>query len=436
MARVVSNNWEKEVDRLLQEGQGAQARMALVSLASARRTIGEEHWARAERRIHTAIEVVMGRVLKNDDLLLRAGEDTYMVLIRSGNVDHAAEMIKRGCDSLATLFFGEGSLGTIGFEAEITEVVPPGSGRTPRRLGVQGTSDQAAAAAAGSRTEIEAANIAEAEARRKSEAARGLDERTSSVFDAEFDFMPVWDARHGVMSTYAVGVWQESQGQGRREIYERWSHHDDDECFFQYDIQALEKSVAAFEALKAAGHAALFVSPVHFRTLQSVAGRKAFMEAARRIPPEFRKFMGIRLIGIPGDMSPNLLADRVGPLRNFFGKTTLVLSEWGNDERVLVKAQNVTSVVVNLPDVANRRVDLLHRIEAIRTEVPRGKRELVIGGVVNAYEAELARDAGADFIAGPQVGPLLKEAPPAFRCSIEGLPIRGRPQEMAVLTRA
>lgn len=436
MARVVSNNWEKEVDRLLQEGRGAQARMALVSLASARRTIGEEHWARAERRIHTAIEVVMGRVLKNDDLLLRAGEDTYMVLIRSGNVDHAAEMIKRGCDSLATLFFGEGSLGTIGFEAEITEVVPPGSGRTPRRLGVEGKSDQATAAEAASRGGHEASSAADAEARRQTEAARGLDERTNSVFDAEFDFMPVWDARHGVMSTYAIGVWQESQGQGRREIYERWSHHDDDECFFQYDIQALEKSVAAFEALKASGHAALLVSPVHFRTLQSVAGRKAFMEAARRIPSEFRKFLGIRLIGIPADMSPNLLADRVGPLRNFFGKTTLVFSEWGGGERVLAGAQYITTLVVNLPDVANKRVDLLHRIEAIRGEVPRGKRELVIGSVVNAYEAELARDAGADFVAGPHVGPLLKAALPAFHCSIQSLPIRGDEPEVPARKRA
>ena len=89
------------------EGRGTTAKLAVLSLASIREKIGDEEFKRVHKRIHIAIQSVIGKLLGSGDQIVPAGNDTYVILIRSTGYEEAEKLISHGCRSLADLFFGQ-----------------------------------------------------------------------------------------------------------------------------------------------------------------------------------------------------------------------------------------------------------------------------------------------------------------------------------------
>ena len=118
-----SEEWERALADVMAGGQGASAKLAILSLTHIRDKIGDAEFTRVQRRVHLAVQTVIGKLLGSGDKLFRIGEETYVVIVGSMDIDKAQTLIQQGCTTLAKMFFGQEEYGDIMVKAEVTEIV-------------------------------------------------------------------------------------------------------------------------------------------------------------------------------------------------------------------------------------------------------------------------------------------------------------------------
>ncbi|WP_043949304.1 hypothetical protein [Candidatus Phaeomarinobacter ectocarpi] len=413
--KLSAESWEDALAQHLAGGTGASAKLGIISLGAVRDAIGPDDWPRMEAKVTTAVETVIGKLLDPSDTVIRTGDETYMVLVRSADFETASAKIAEGCDALAKLFFGKQMDVALGFEAEVTEVLAPGSTKKPRTHKVVGDGSRKP----GSRKHVSSAG--------RGKKSRKADKKPKPDIDQAFDvfsFLPVWDARHEVLSTYCVGIWEGKNPSSQHELHTQFRMDDTDARMVAYDTAALKAGVMALEKLEKRGRSALIIAPLSHTTLQSVSGRAAYAEAARLIPKRLRKFMGIRLLDIPIDKSPHVLEDQLATLKGFFGNIVLILEGWDVTRKALAATNGVTSVTLSLPEKPRLRATALGQLGEFVQHVNMSKRAANVHGVSTKNELKTAVKEGTFYVTGPAVGPVTQKLKPAFECPHDSLPLK------------
>ena len=90
-----TEEWERAIADLMADGKGASARLAILSLSHIKDKIGELEFARVRRRVHLAVQTVIGKLLGSEDKLFRIGEETYVIVVRSMDIDKAQSFIQQ-----------------------------------------------------------------------------------------------------------------------------------------------------------------------------------------------------------------------------------------------------------------------------------------------------------------------------------------------------
>lgn len=394
-------DWEGALSELLAEGRGASAELRILSLAAVREQSTPEQWARIAPRVHTAVETVLGRILGPLDKVIPAGSETYVLIIRSGDFDAASRLVKKGCDALAKLFFGSEIDGGGNVSAQVVEVLPPNSRKAPRRVSVEGDAGESAPRPAGNGGQ--AADVSD-----------DLD---------PVQFLPVWVARLRVVSAYWCGVWIDDPVQGRRELSDSFEADATERRTVRYDVAALQSAVDGLWKLEKAGHAAVLVPPLHRRTLASRTGINAITSTAARAPGHLRRFLSFRLLDIPYDMSPLLLADRVGPVLRFCGSITVTVSGWDPMHRKVAAAPGIRAATLLLPWGRESRASMLRRLDDIVANERSRGRVVNVHGVATPEELQRCGEAGAFNLSGAAVGDPFSGLAPAFKVEQHELPV-------------
>lgn len=427
--------WEEAVAALLKEGAGVSGRLRILSLAAVRKAIGEENWPKLKGRVHTAVETVMGRLLTPRDRIVQAGEDTYVLVIRARDFEAAGAAVQRGCDALAKAFFGEGGGDRLAFEAEVVEIVPPGSDRQPRVIKVRGDAARAeapvAAGAAAAPAGADADKVPAAPAVRRQRAVEQTEAKPAGRAGEagpafEFppaEYLPVWDCRHEVVATYCVGVWPERGAETyHSELFASFSGMDAAQKAIAYDKAMLKASLDAMAELERMGRKGLLIPPLCAQTLRTAEGRKAYLTACYAIPKPLRKLMRLRVADIPPDTSPNLFGDWLAPFTRFFGSVILLLDGWDLAHAALARTRGVTALTFMLPANSARRKAMLERLPDHIQSALRVQKIVNVHGATSPEEVAAAKAAGALYVSGAGVAPAFKTLKPPFALPAGRLP--------------
>lgn len=416
--------WEQAIANLMSGDEGASARLAFLSLAHVRQKIGDEEFVRISDRIHLAIQTIIGKLLGSEDQILRVGEETYVILVRSMEFEKAEKLIEEGCEALARLFFGEGQLDDLTFTAEVTEVLPLGTNATPRRFEISASvkDPKAKVVDATPQTKPLKHSTVPIKAGRSTTAQwRPMAAAVRSAEDLELNFVPTWDASKKVLSTFAAGEWV-ATADGQFEDKLATTAGKNYSLLAEYDAQVIRQTTDIVCELFRNAFALLVLLPVHYRALTSPAGGELISSALHDVPEHMRRLFTIDILGTPQDMSHNLLADKLNPLKALGYNIILSIDTWNAATAKLVGCTGVDVAALFLPPGGQIRERLLGDLKEFSATVRGIKKIPAIVQVHNKQEIKLAVQAGITYLTGTGVG--MPEDLPGnmVRCAMEELP--------------
>lgn len=417
------NSWEKALEKMASQGGGTSARLAVVSLSQVRARVGEEEFSRVRKRINLAIQTVLGKLLSPADQVLQVGSETYLVLVRSMAFEDAQALIQQGCDALARLFFGDETLNTITFQADLSEVLPPHTSREPQCASISTTpAEPHSKPVTPDQSEAPAPETSFTPSSSKPASRwRSMATSTQTGIDFEINYVPTWDATNKVLSTFTAGCWAANMdGQLHDKLHELADGNAT--TLAHLDAQLVEEACDILAELFSNAFALLVIIPLHYSALTSTAGREIIASALREIPPHMRKLISLEILGTPLDMDPRVLSDKVSQLKTFARSIVLAVDDWNPSVDRLAKAADVSAVGLFLPRQGPARQRLIGSLGEFATSMQRAKRIPALIQVQTKSEIHSAVDAGVTYLTGSGIG--LPEDLPGnmVRCSMSQLP--------------
>lgn len=423
-----SEEWERALADVMAGGQGASAKLAILSLTHIRDKIGDAEFTRVQRRVHLAVQTVIGKLLGSGDKLFRIGEETYVVIVGSMDIDKAQTLIQQGCTTLAKMFFGQEEYGDIMVKAEVTEIVTDGS-REPRRFEITATPKEPTAKL----TEIKLEDRPKAKSgislvpiNQKAKSQRNWVSMSNMVDEAlelDLNFVPTWDATRKVLSTFTAGDWRALEnGQFQDCIAEiSGGNH---AALAELDAQVIRQTTEILQELFQNKFALLVLLPVHFTSLSTQAGREIVIDALREIPEDLRKIFTVEILGTPEDMGTSLLADRISQIKPYSRNIVLSIENWNAATMRLAACPGVSAVALFLPKPGPLRTRLLQNLPTFTQAVHKMKKLPAAVQLHNHAEIDMAVNAGITFLTGTGVG--MPEDLPGnmVRCTSKDLPFK------------
>lgn len=425
----VTEEWERAIADLMADGKGASARLAILSLSHIKDKIGELEFARVRRRVHLAVQTVIGKLLGSEDKLFRIGEETYVIVVRSMDIDKAQSFIQQGCTTLAKMFFGQEEYGDVMVKAEVTEVVSENSIKAPMHFEITATPNEPEAKVTEVKldTQIRAkSSISLIPMEHKAKRERhwiSMADVANDTLELELNFVPTWDATRKVLSTFTAGDWR-TLGDGQMQDCLMEISGGRAAALAELDAQVIRQSTEIVQELYQNKFALLILLPVHFAGLSTQAGRDTVIDALRDIPDHLRKLFTVEILGTPPDMDPSLLADRIGQIKPYSRNIVLCIDNWNPPAARLAACPGVDVVALFLPKPGSLRKRLLGELKEFADEIHRMKKFPAAVQLHTADEVRAAVTAGITYLTGTAVG-LPEELPGNMvRCTIKDLPFK------------
>ena len=414
--------WEDAMSDMAAEGRGTTAKLAVLSLASIREKIGDEEFKRVHKRIHIAIQSVIGKLLGSGDQIVPAGNDTYVILIRSTGYEEAEKLISHGCRSLADLFFGQDQFGNLAFKANGKEVIPSGSVVAARTFEIIASTTEKMPVAP-SKAAQKAPDKPAAPAAPSDELSRWRPmQRTHATPDEiSLNFIPVWDAANQVLSTYCAGYWSiGSDGQIQDGIRAR---ADGDELkLAELDAHVIRQTTKIVRERNDNGQPLLVIVPVHVDALSTPRGKEVVIGAMRDIPADIRKLFSVQIFDVTEDMAPGILAQRIGSLCTLVRAAILTIATWTPKTAELASYPGIKAVSLTLPPAGPSCQKMLDALPDFASRTLKQKKLPAVVHLNSAQELTRAVQGGIRHLIGGAIG-LPRTAPGHMvRCGISDLP--------------
>jgi hypothetical protein len=235
---------------------------------------------------------------------------------------------------------------------------------------------------------------------------------------SDFVFMPIWDAYHKILSTYAclpVGTLRS----GRKRVGHQLLAPDaTDLDRAQFDKSTFEYTVTVAEELHRNHFAVIVTFPIDYASLGSLKSREMLLSAFHTVPKHLKSLITLQIANIPDDVVVSTLADRVAPLRPCFRSVSLQIGDLFQDVRrfAYMGIHGLTFGLGSWP--TDRRMDFEHIATAIR-HAKTARLYFGFGGVPDVDTAKKLVDAGATYLSGPFLGAGLEMPANMRRCTLE-----------------
>lgn len=418
---------ESALADMASEGAGTSAKLAVLSLASIREKIGDEEFVRVHKRIHIAIQSVIGKLLGSGDQIIPAGDDTYVILVRSTGYEEAEQLIAHGCRSLADLFFGQDQFGNLAFKANGNEVVPIGSVVVPRTFEIIASTKKEQAevpmpAAPAAKPEPKPAPAAPSPLRQW----QSMQRTHTDPDKIALNYIPVWDAGNQVLSTYSAGCWSLSpDGQIQDGLLPL--ANGDELRLAALDAFIIREATKTVCDLLQKEKALLVVVPVHIDALSTPRGKETVIGAMRDIPTDARKFFSVQILHTPKDMAPGILSQRIGEFSALCRATILVIDTWTPKTAELSANPSIKAVSLTLPSAGASRQQMMDVLPAFSRAVLKMKKLPAVIHLRSKAEAQKAVEAGVRHLTGLAIGHPRSEPGNIVRCGLQDLPRQDSP---------
>ncbi len=214
---------------------------------------------------------------------------------------------------------------------------------------------------------------------------------------ADFTYLPIWDLRSKLLSTYACLACDEVVAEALVTGFPLSTAAKAE--------QDLRKAVHAFELLDdlVRNLFQLFLSTtVHADTLMDPSTRRSYLSVVRDVPERLRRFLAFEIIDVPAGIPSSRLAEFAAFLKPFSGA---VLVEVDPELNLVKKCAGIGihAVGIRLSRSCRRDGGVLQRIERLAVAAEECKLWTYTYGAQSSSEVIAAAAAGIRYVSGDRV---------------------------------
>jgi len=350
-------------------------------------------WPQYAGKVYEAMENVIGEEIAPNDVYTRVGSDTYLIAFsrqsETGAGLKAANIARRVKQKL----FGQSS----DLEMEIHAL--------GRRSQAENLAGRALAAPA-----PPAVFSAEAD----------FDSLSVARSQSDFVFVPIWDAYHKILSTYAcmpVGTTRAGRMRFGHELLAPGAT-DIERAEFDRDTFNFVTEVAA--DLHRNHFAVLVTFAIQYASLGSAKSRDSLLSAFRKLPPHLKSVITLQIANAPDDAASSTLTERVALVRPYFRAVTYQIGHMDQDVQRFAY-MGLHGLMYRLWDWDKDKALDLEQISTTIRHAKAARLQFAFGGVPDLKVAKLLADAGATYLSGPFLGAALDMPANMRRCTLEEL---------------
>jgi hypothetical protein len=242
---------------------------------------------------------------------------------------------------------------------------------------------------------------------------------------SDFVFVPIWDAYHKILSTYAclpVGTLRSGRMRFGHELLAPGAS---DIERAEFDRNTFNFVAEVADDLHRNHFAVLVTFAVDYTVFGSAKSRESLLSAFRTLPKHLTSLITLQIANAPGDVAPTTLAERVALVRPYFRAVTHQVRHLDQDFQRYAY-MGLHGLLYRLWDWDNGKALDPDQISNAIRQAKAARLQFAFSGVPDLKTAKLIADAGATYLSGPFLGAALDMPANMRRFTLEELGAKSR----------
>ena len=217
----------------------------------------------------------------------------------------------------------------------------------------------------------------------------------------EINYMPIWDAGHDVLSTYAVDCCLKESNEvgGYVNIIGRLKRRDK----VVLDHILAEECVEMLKEFKANNFRAVFSLPVSFETVFNPALRSSFIRILEQIPEDMLRYTSLTLMEFPAGIPETKFRSIISVLGRFSRLIILYCSNFIPQDFSFYASCGIKGISLSLSQTRRSDGHYWNKLVLMAIKCQEKSLKTTVINIDTQDELFLARQADFDFIAGEAI---------------------------------
>ncbi|GEO39491.1 hypothetical protein SAE02_36390 [Skermanella aerolata] len=220
----------------------------------------------------------------------------------------------------------------------------------------------------------------------------------------EWQYRPVLDRQHGVLSTWCCVPFIRPPVGLVKEGYRVLGRDADADRIAELDRITLDHALRDLDDLIANRFSVFVNVPLHFENLCTRRTRAGVLGLLQQTDEMLRRFLVFTIQGAPGDIPRGRLLELASMLRPFC-RSVLLAADPHDHSVAYAKECGIHGVTFDLGGQFDAAGHLPPALEKICRNVEHSGVRLAMIGIRTDAQAQLAADLGATYLGGPRIGP-------------------------------
>ncbi|WP_417317693.1 hypothetical protein [Emcibacter sp.] len=390
---------EKKLRRILTESSAVRTgQVQLLGLGQIKNMVGDKKWLSARKSVLFLLQQIVEKNISREDVFFSRSDDEHLIVFAKLKENEARLVCARILQELTLKLLGNvetkdiivrtatGHLdGVLAFkEATLEEILNSVQDLKPVEVPDKVTGRDP--------SEKRSVNGLSSYINRQKGRVRDLINVT---------YLPIWDARHDVLSTYAVDFNLKNKPSAGSYVNLIGKLKSRDKVVFDHVLaEDCEEMLREFSANK---FRALFSVPVCYETVFNPELMSAYVSVLQQIPPDLRRYMIITLMEFPAGIPESKFRYITSCLSKFSQMIVLYCPDYIPQDLTLYKECGVRGISMSIPE--GKRNDQLYwnKLILMADKCDQNSIKTTVINVHTPNELFLAREAGFDFIAGDSI---------------------------------
>jgi len=374
----------------------------LLGLDQIKNRIGKD-WLKRKDKILDALAQIVSRRTRKEDVFFSKSDEEHIIVFASLTEKEAQFVCAKILQELSDKFLGHADTKDI--------IVRTATGKINGELVFQSTSLEDLLDSI-SRSSGQNTGPLEVDTTRRhaiSENGKTLPNASSEIRnkieqDVSVYFVPIWDSKHEVISTYALNCRFNAKTYFKLNDYETISKYLGTDQLIDLDHFLFKDSYEILQEFFINSFRAIFNVPVSYETLFTPERLQAYLQLCNELPKNMRKYLSFSLINFPPGVPASKLRYITSVLSKYCRTIILCCHDSIPQDLKLYKESGIRGISINL-NHADQQVDhYWQELKQMTRTCARYGLETALLSVNNSDDLLRSRQSGFKYITGAVLG--------------------------------
>ncbi|UKV13251.1 diguanylate cyclase [Thalassospiraceae bacterium SW-3-3] len=229
------------------------------------------------------------------------------------------------------------------------------------------------------------------------------DIKTPTQQPVKFIYRPIWDVQRKTITTYRSIPTRMMSSSYMAEGYSVLGMSEEHENFLDLDIAALRSAAQTLSKVMDNGFVFACNITIHYETISRSDLRRAYIEAASKLPAQLRRFFIVELVHLPIGVPAVRIAEFVSFLNSLFRAITCRIPLENRSLQSYTNC-NLFGVGVDLIDARKPESDIMKKIDRLAGLASAARLRTYLLNVNSTSLAIASAAAGINYLSGKDIG--------------------------------